>query len=66
MYPDVEDDIQKGTGFSWDDSPAVAGGSKKSSVFTCPCGKKITNQKDIEKHSFDCIKMQTDGYSGFV
>jgi len=39
MYPD--DDIQKGTGFSWDDSPAMNGSSKKQSVFTCPCGKKI-------------------------
>ena len=62
MYPN-DDDIQKGTGFSWNDSPAVSGSSKKQSVFTCPCGKQISSQSEIEKHSFDCIKMQSDGYS---
>jgi hypothetical protein len=62
MYPDV-DEIQKGTGFSWDDSPAGNAGKEKQALFACPCGKNINNRDEVEKHSFECIKMQTNGYS---
>jgi hypothetical protein len=61
MYPDP--DVAE-TGFTFADSPAMANKNfSGKKVFNCSCGLAISDATEISKHSFECMRMQQDGYS---